>query len=270
MRLKSQNAVISQTGILSRLKRWLGIGAEGENDKKQERHTQPSIAALERKLHHSVRNPQLFIQALKHRSYLHVSSEARIQSYERLEFLGDAILNMISSEWLYLTYGDHEEGDMTKCKALLVNKRVLAQRAERLGLAEHILLSEGEEKSGGRTRPSILSDVMEALIGAIYLDSNYETVRSFVRNFVLCDVDRILTDETNVNFKGELLEFAQSHDLGSPLYSVIEESGPEHQKRFTIEVLIKNKSCGRGKGLSKKDAEQQAAREALKSIKNSQ
>ena len=269
MSLKSRNALISPISFLSKLKRLIGINVEGraEETSLSQPMTPPSMSVLEKKLHYSVRNPQLFIQALKHRSYLHVSAEERLQSYERLEFLGDAILNMISSEWLFLTYEGHEEGEMTKSKALLVNKKVLAQRAERLGLAEHILLSDGEEKSGGRSRASILSDVMEAVIGAIYLDSDYPTVRTFVRNLVLCDVERILTDEMNTNFKGELLEYTQSHELGSPLYSVIEESGPEHQKQFTVEVFIKNKSCGQGKGLSKKDAEQKAAREALKAIK---
>jgi ribonuclease-3 len=226
-----------------------------------------SLHFFEKKIQTKIHHPQLFIQALKHRSYLSVSNEERIASYERLEFLGDLVLNLITGERLFLQFSTQEEGDLTKAKSLLVNKKILAQKAETLGLGQFILMSEGEEKSGGRTRASILSDILESVIGAIYLDSGYESAKLFVLNHILYDMNDIINDDANMNFKGELLECVQGQDWGVPTYIVVNEIGPEHNKEFTVEVIIKQQVLGAGRGLTKKDAEQQAAREALKRIK---
>ncbi len=254
-----------QRGFLNRLKdsinRWFGReGGAFENELDR-------VRAFEKKINTQIHHPELFIQALKHRSYLSVTNEARDSSYERLEFLGDLILNLITGERLFLEYPTQEEGDLTKAKSLLVNKKFLAQKAEELGIGTFILMSEGEERSGGRTRASLLSDVLESVIGAMYLDGGYVQAKAFVLKHILYDMNAILSDDANANFKGELLEWSQAQDWGIPSYLVVDEIGPEHSKKFTVEVLIKQQVFGAGKGLTKKDAEQQAAREALKKIK---
>lgn len=225
------------------------------------------LKSFEKAIKSPIYNPHIFIQALKHRSYLSIVNEERVRSYERLEFLGDLILNLITGEFLYNLYPHQDEGDLTKSKSLLVNKKILAQQAEVLGLGQFILMSEGEEKSGGRLRASILSDVLESVIGAVYIDSGYEASRRFILRHVLHNVDRILSDDLHFNYKGELLEWSQAQDWGIPAYTVVNQEGPEHNKEFTVEVLIKQIVYGSGKGLTKKDAEQQAARQALKKIK---
>lgn len=224
---------------------------------------------FEQRIGYSIHNTQIFTQALKHRSYLSVRNESRTDSYERLEFLGDAVLNLAVSEFLFNRFPRDEEGDLTKNKALLVNKRVLGRRAEQIGLGEFVLMSEGEEKSGGRNRVSILADILESVLGAILMDGGYEPARRFVVRYVLADVDKILFDEHNHNYKGELLEYTQSHDWGMPSYSLINQTGPEHQKSFMVEVLIKGEVFGTGQGTTKKNAEQQAAKQALTRVKDS-
>ncbi|HMW32643.1 MAG TPA: ribonuclease III [bacterium] len=223
---------------------------------------------LSRVLGVRIENPKLYIQALKHRSFLNVSNEKHFSSYERMEFLGDAILSTITAEFLFQKYPESDEGFLTKGKSHLVNKKTLAHKAEALGLGQFIVMSDGEERSGGRSRSSILSDVFEALIAAVYLDHGYHTARKFVLDTLLCDTERILQSEMNSNFKGDLLEYTQGKDLGIPQYIVVSETGPEHQKEFTIQVAVKDTILGCGKGLSKKEAEQQAAKEALQRIKN--
>lgn len=225
------------------------------------------LRSFEKAIGSRIYNPHIFIQALKHRSYLSIGNEERVRSYERLEFLGDLILNLITGEFLYNLYPNQDEGDLTKNKSLLVNKKILAQQAETLGLGPFILMSEGEEKSGGRLRASILSDVLESVIGAVYLDSGYEASRKFVLRHVLHNVDEILSDDLHFNYKGELLEWSQAQEWGIPAYAVVNQEGPEHNKEFTVEVSIKQQIYGSGKGLTKKDAEQNAARQALEKIK---
>ncbi len=192
---------------------------------------------LSRVLGVRIENPKLYIQALKHRSFLNVSNEKHFSSYERMEFLGDAILSTITAEFLFQKYPESDEGFLTKGKSHLVNKKTLAHKAEALGLGQFIVMSDGEERSGGRSRSSILSDVFEALIAAVYLDHGYHTARKFVLDTLLCDTERILQSEMNSNFKGDLLEYTQGKDLGIPQYIVVSETGPEHQKEFTIQVF---------------------------------
>lgn len=225
------------------------------------------LRSFEKAIGARIHNPYLFIQALKHRSYLSIGNEDRVHSYERLEFLGDLILNLITGEFLYNLYPDQEEGDLTKNKSLLVNKKILALQAEGLGLGPFILMSEGEEKSGGRSRASILSDVLESVIAAIYLDSGYSAAKKFILGHILHNAVEILNDDLHFNYKGELLEWSQAKEWGIPAYTVIHQEGPEHNKEFTVEVSIKQQVYGSGKGLTKKDAEQQAARQALEKVR---
>jgi len=248
---------------LNRLLSWLGWGSKPADGFSK----QPNWDQLEARIGYSVKNSELLTQAFKHRSYLSVTNESRIESYERLEFLGDAVLNLVTAGRLFEKYPDEDEGELTKSKSCLVNKYVLADRARRLNLGDYIYLSDGEDRSGGRDRSSILADILESLIGAIFIDGGFDEARRFIDRHVLIDVKQHLSDHGAANYKGELLELAQSLNWGLPHYSVTEEVGPEHSKQFTVQVMVRENACGMGKGSTKKSAEQMAAREALRKLK---
>ncbi len=224
------------------------------------------LEAFKQTLGYDFSDHDLFVQALKHRSYLSVSSEARIHSNERLELLGDAVLDLVVVEFLYHRFPDKEEGDLTSMKSLIVSRRILARIARAMELGQFILMSESEEKSGGRSRASINSDALEAIIGAIYLDGGLEKARDFIDRKILCHFDEIMADELHTNFKSMLLEYAQSQNIGTPCYHVRSVEGPDHEKVFTIQVTLRNEVLGLGTATSKKRAEQLAAQEALKNL----
>ena len=228
--------------------------------------SEDDISQIEKKLNYEFKNKDLIIQALKHRSFLAVTNESRLLSNERLELLGDAVLGMVVVEHLFKKFPTKEEGDLTAMKSLLVSRKILARIARQIGLGEAILLNDAEEKAGGRHRPSILSDAMESIIGAVYLDGGLETAVNFINEKLLCHVKEITSEERNKNFKSILLEYSQGKYLGVPRYHVNKEEGPDHDKLFTIEVLLNNNVLGIGKGNSKKKAEQIAAKNALKKI----
>ncbi len=225
-----------------------------------------NIAEIEAKLNYTFQNQDLIIQALKHRSYLTKTNEDRLHSNERLELLGDAVLGMVVIEYLYNEFPQKEEGELTAIKSLIVSRKILASIARKIGLGKYILMNEAEEKAGGRNRSSILSDVFESITGAIYLDGGLATVEKFIGEKILCHTKEIISIEQYRNFKSMLLEYAQGNSLGVPKYVVSREDGPDHDKRFTIEVLIDEKVLGSGRGNSKKKAEQIAAKNALKKI----
>jgi ribonuclease-3 len=208
-------------------------------------------------------NQSLLIQALKHRSYLPFTNEQRVDSNERLELLGDAVLGLVVTEHLYRRYPKKEEGDLTTMKSLMVSRKILAHSARRIGLGDFVLLSQAEERSGGRNRTSILADVFESLVGAIYLDGGLASARAFVHRHLLSRMDDIVGQEQHRNYKSLLLEYAQARNLGAPVYIVVAEHGPDHDKTFTVEVQIQDETVGIGTGNSKKKAEQQAAKSAL-------
>ena len=222
--------------------------------------------SLRETLGYNFSNEELFVQALKHRSFLPVTQENRIDSNERLELLGDSVLGLVVVEFLYQKYTDKEEGDLTSMKSLIVSRRILARIARALRLGKFILVSESEEKSGGRSRASINSDALEAIIGAIYLDGGLEKAREFIHEKILCNFDEVISRELHQNFKSMLLEYSQSQNLGLPYYHVQSVDGPDHEKVFTIEVKIQDSVLGLGVANSKKRAEQLAAREALRSL----
>jgi ribonuclease-3 len=230
------------------------------------------LGEFERKIRYRFHNPKLLIQALKHRSYLTVSEESRGGANERLEFLGDSVLDLVSSEYLFQAYPDKLEGDLTQMKSVLVSGSVLAREAERFGLGKYLLLSANEAKSGGRNRYSILEDAFEALIGALYLDGGFQQARRLVLRELLEHSDYIFQDTRHQNYKSLLLEHAQAHGIAPPEYFVKEEIGPEHQKKFVVEVIMKDpiqpdqQIRGMGEGNTKKDAEQMAAREAAREL----
>lgn len=224
------------------------------------------ILQIEARLNYQFQNKALIIQALKHRSFLSVSNESRLMSNERLELLGDAVLGMVVTEYLYNKYPIKEEGELTSIKSLLVSRKILAKIAKNIGVGEAMLLNDAEERAGGRHRSSILADAIEAIIGAIYLDGGLDTVVMFINDKLFAQCDEIVAAEHNKNFKSMLLEYSQSKNMGLPQYIVKHEEGPDHDKVFTIEVLINNQVLGMGKGNSKKRAEQMSAKNALKKL----
>jgi len=208
----------------------------------------------------------LLLNALKHRSYLDITGENRLLSNERLEFLGDAALNLIVSEHFFQSQSTEDEGTLTVAKSTIVSGSVLAEQAKKLSLGEYLLLSENEERSGGRDRDSILEDAFEALIGAIYIDGGLLPARKFVERFLLEDTGSILAEKSHKNYKSLLQEHAQSRGGNPPAYRVLEETGPDHNKRFFVEVRLNGEVIGTGIGRTKKEAEQKAAEEGLKNL----
>ena len=208
----------------------------------------------------------LILTALKHRSYLNVTNEERIASNERLEFLGDAVLDLVVTHRLYKKFSKRTEGQLSKIKSILVSKPVLAEIANNLSLGDLLLINKGEEKSGGRHRHSILADCMEAVIGAIYLDKGLEKADDFINRNLFSNFKSIMQRELYQNYKSMLLEYAQSHLGKLPEYRVLKEIGPDHDKNFVIAVYLNGKEAGKGNGKSKKIAEQRAAQIAIQKL----
>ena len=221
---------------------------------------------LQEKLGHTFSDLVLLKQALKHRSYIYAVDEEGVASNERLEFLGDAVLDLIVTEALYRRFPHKREGDLTQVKSLLVSKVVLAQKSRELGLGQYLYLSKEEEIAGGRNRTSIIGDAVEALLGAVYLDGGLKAAERLVERTLLSDVERIISKGNYLNFKGPLLEHTQSEGRGHPRYLVNLEEGPDHRKVFTVEVLIGGERMGVGQGRSKKEAQQMAAKGALEKL----
>ena len=207
-------------------------------------------------------DPFLLYRSLKHRSYSQVIEGNVDLSNERLEFLGDSVLNMVISYSLFKENPNFQEGDLTKLKSTLVSKSAAAIAARNAGLERFILLSDSEEDAGGRNRTSIIADTYEAIIGAIFLDGGLAAAQKFIQKTILDDIDSIIGNSED-NFKSLLLELTQARKLGQPSYKTISEDGPDHEKVFTVEVSIQEKPCGTGKGKTKKTAQQMAAKDCL-------
>ncbi len=198
-----------------------------------------------------------------HRSY--VNEHKRVKEHnERLEFLGDSVLELITTEFLYKQYPNHPEGALTDLRSALVKGPHLAEIASGINLGSMLYLSRGEEMGNGRKKPYILANVLEALIGAIYLDQGYQKSRGFIEKFVLGRLTPIIEQGLHIDPKSLLQEITQEKDFGAPVYKVVEESGPDHAKNFKIGIYIKNEFIAEGKGSSKQKAEQHAAAAALK------
>ncbi|OGG15310.1 ribonuclease III [Candidatus Gottesmanbacteria bacterium RIFCSPHIGHO2_01_FULL_46_14] len=208
---------------------------------------------------------KLLRQAFAHRSYLNESRDAPV-SNERLEFLGDAVLSFLTSHYLYKTFPDFPEGTLTNIRSSLVKTRSLADIATELGLGGLLLLSHGEEESGGRTNPSLLADTFEALLGAIFLDGGIETARTFVEAHVFPRTEQIIEKKSYIDFKSYLQEIIQEESKNSPTYRVTKSEGPDHAKTFWIEATAGEAILGSGTGRSKQEAEQQAALHALEKM----
>ncbi len=223
-----------------------------------------TLKKIARKLQVDITDFALLQQSLTHRSYLGEAGEA--MSNERLEFMGDSVLGMVVAEYLYAQFPERSEGDLAKAKAVAVSEPVLAESAKLLGLADMILMSTGEEASGGRRRLSILSDSFEALVAVVYLDCGMDAARQFVLRAlesILLDIER---KEHIRDYKSLLQEHTQGLYKEAPKYIVIAEEGADHDKTFTIEVTLRDAPMGRGTGKSKKQAEQAAALQALEFV----
>ncbi len=224
------------------------------------------VEKFQNQFHLHFSNPALLATALKHRSYLNLTNEPRINSNERLEFLGDAVLDLVATHFLFEKFPNKTEGQLSKAKSVLVSKPVMGDIARELSLGELVLMNRGEEKTGGRRRKSILADAFEAIIGAIYLDMGLEAARQFIHHYLLSDIKKILRKGLYKNYKSMLLEYAQGNNRGLPVYKIIEESGPDHAKEFVIGVWLGNEKLGEGRGKSKKIAEQEAAKQAVQKL----
>jgi ribonuclease-3 len=215
-------------------------------------------------LNYSFNQPELLLLALTHKSY---ANETSGEDNERLEFLGDAVLGLVSSEYLYKRLPEAPEGELAKIRAAVVCEATLAAIARRLGLNEAVFLGRGELKSGGANRQSTLCDALEAVLGAIYLDGGLGPARQFVLANIVPEIDRAVAGETVIDAKTVLQELVQERQRLTPLYRLVASDGPDHNKVFTVEVYWGEKTWGRGRGRSKKAAEQAAAREALENFR---
>ena len=222
------------------------------------------IKDLENAIGYQFKNITLLQNALAHSSYANERWHDSLKSNERLEFLGDSILGMVTAEYLYRNFPDRPEGDLTRMRADMVCERSLAVAAERIALGDHLLLGNGEEAGGGRRRDSILADAVESVIAACFLDGGMDAARRFIDTFVLTDVP--VKKLRNADYKTALQELVQQKKNQILSYALVGESGPDHDKKFEVEVSLNGKVVGRGSGSSKKRAEQDAAKAAIEAL----
>ncbi len=220
------------------------------------------IREAEKKLKIQFKNSDLLASALTHRSYLNENRSFRLSHNERLEFLGDAVLELVSTEYLYENY-PHPEGELTNFRSALVNYKILADIARRLGLEEFLQMSRGEAKDTGRARQVILANAIEAVIGAIYLDQGYEAAKEFILREIIIELPSIINKGAYLDPKSKLQEIVQEKRGVTPVYDVLSESGPDHDKVFVVGVFLGSKKVGQGSGPSKQEAEVSAAENAL-------
>ncbi|MDQ3626347.1 MAG: ribonuclease III [Verrucomicrobiota bacterium] len=217
---------------------------------------------LEHRIGHKFRNSLLLAEAMTHPSLGHETQRHHFDN-QRLEFLGDAVLQLIITEHLYTLFPREAEGKLTKLRSRLVSREALRAHAAKLDLGQFLMMGRGEEASGGRERTSTLADALEALLGAIYLDTNLETARRFVITLAADDLAQLEVERIDINPKGHLQEVLQAISPRSPAYELISESGPEHEKTFVVRVLWEGMALGEGSGRSKKQAETAAALQAM-------
>lgn len=240
------------------------------------------LGELQEALGHRFARPELLIRALTHRSFANEQTVERKaaepsedEDNERLEFLGDAVLGLVVAEAMFLVHPGWREGELTRVRAQFVSRQHMAQVAEEIGLGRHLRLSRGEDRSGLRRKSTVLSNTMEAVLGALFLDAGLEPVRQFVQRHVVGKAElESLTAEALGNYKSALQELLQAERAGTPVYRVKSESGPDHRKRFLVEVRLKTadgvpgNALARGLGSTKKHAEQDAARRALNRLRS--
>ena len=219
---------------------------------------------IEHRIGYTFHNPDLLEKALTHSSYSNEHRLGKLNNNERLEFLGDAVLEVVSSEFLYKKYPERPEGELTKQRASMVCEQTLALCARDLELGSYLLLGRGEDMTGGRERASVTSDAMEAMIGAIYLDGGFANAKEYIDRFILNDIEN---KQLFFDSKTILQEIVQGEMECEPVYELTGEEGPNHNKKFTVQVLIREQVYGTGSGRTKKAAEQEAAYAALLKLK---
>jgi len=220
------------------------------------------FSKLEKKIGIKFENPDLLKQAVVHRSYLNEHPEFPLDNNERLEFLGDAVLELVVTEYLYLNY-ENPEGELTNWRASLVNSKMLAKLAKKIGIEDYLYLSRGEAKDIGKARQYILANAFEALIGAIYLDQGWDMAKKFIEQKLLPELPYILKHKLYLDPKSKFQEAAQEKVGITPTYKVLKESGPDHAKKFEMGVYLSSKKVATGTGSSKQEAQEKAAEKAL-------
>jgi len=244
-------------GLWTKFRRFFPPGRSSPSD--------AQLEELERLIGYRFHDRDLLRLSLTHRSVVRAADQPT-PSNERLEFLGDSVLGLIIADKLFQSYPDLSEGDLTKQKAMLVNETTLSTVAIEIGLNQYVYVSAEEEKSGGRERPSIVSDAFESIIGAVFLDGGLTAARSLVLDTIYSRRASILADDSQRNYKGDFLEMVQARAIGMPRYEIVSETGPDHDKTFNVVVTVAGEEVGHGTGSSKKEAEQKAAAEALQRI----
>lgn len=222
-----------------------------------------SFEPFENKTGITFSDKKLLMQAFLHRSYLNEHREVKLNHNERLEFLGDAVLELVTTEYLFKKYPNKNEGDLTSYRAALVNTIMLSRVAKELMMDDYLLLSKGEARDIGRARQYILANTYEAFVGALYLDQGYETVRAFIGRTVLVHIDEVVEKKLWQDYKSHFQEMAQERESITPNYQTLKEEGPDHDRQFVIGVFLGDVCVAEGSGKSKQEAEQEAARHAL-------
>lgn len=225
------------------------------------------IHEFEEKINIRFNNPDILEQAFIHRSYLNENRTVKKEHNERLEFLGDAVLELVITHYLFEKFPDRQEGEMTSYRSALVNAVTLAQVATKLEVNEYLLLSKGEAKDVGRARNYILADTLEAIIGAIYIDQGYDASKRFIYAHITPLTDEIVAKGLWIDAKSKFQEIAQEKTGITPAYKTVKEAGPDHDKQFTVAVYVGDDEIAKGTGKSKQEAEQEAARSALRDSK---
>ena len=221
------------------------------------------------KLGYDFENIDLLVTALTHRSYLNEHKKSASEHNERLEFLGDAVLELVTTDFLFSNY-DKPEGSLTAWRSALVRTESIGAAGERLGYEKLIRMSRGEKQGSARARQQILANAFEATTGAIYLDKGYEAAKKYITDNILSTLPQILEEESWRDPKSYLQEISQARDGFTPIYKVLKEDGPDHDKNFTLGVFVGDKKMGEGEGPSKQTAQQEAAREAIRKYKNNE
>ena len=222
------------------------------------------FSELEKSLGIKFKDKEMLAQAFCHRSYLNENLDFKNGNNERLEFLGDAVLELVVSDNLFKNHPNKEEGILTSLRAALVNSKMLCKIAKELNFGDFLLLSKGEKKERGKARQEILANTMEAFIGALYIDQGYDVCKNFVGKHIMPKLEMILENEDFIDAKSKFQEIAQEKKKITPRYEVLEEWGPDHNKTFVVGVFLEDKLIAKGNGKSKQEAEEEAAEEALK------
>jgi ribonuclease III len=229
----------------------------------EERTLAENLKSLEKILGVTFNNTTLLLTAVTHRSYLNEHREATWEHNERLEFLGDAVLELVVTDYLFLEYPEKPEGELTAIRAALVNTNSLAAASEQMKVNQFLLMSKGEAKDEGRARQYILANVFEACIGAIYLDQGYAAAQAFIAERLFGQTKKIVEKRLWQDAKSRFQELAQEHASITPTYETVSQEGPDHDRIFTVGVFLRHEKVGEGKGRSKQEAEQEAAKAAV-------